>query len=71
MSALMQHVQQAVTAAICHCTGQKKLSRGWGDGSVDKSMGGSRAVVAYAFNPSTWEAEAGGFLSSRPAWSTK
>jgi hypothetical protein len=29
------------------------------------------AVVAHAFNPSTWEAEAGGFLSSRPAWSTK
>jgi hypothetical protein len=29
----------------------------------------SRAVVAHAFNPSTWEAEAGGFLSSRPAWS--
>jgi hypothetical protein len=28
-------------------------------------------VVALAFNPSTWEAEAGGFLSSRPAWSTK
>jgi hypothetical protein len=26
-----------------------------------------RAVVAYAF----WEAEAGGFLSSKPAWSTK
>jgi hypothetical protein len=25
-------------------------------------------VVAHAFNPSTWEAEAGGFLSSRPAW---
>ena len=25
------------------------------------------AVVAHAFNPSTWEAEAGGFLSSRPA----
>jgi hypothetical protein len=23
-------------------------------------------VVAHAFNPSTWEAEAGGFLSSRP-----
>jgi hypothetical protein len=30
----------------------------------------SRAVVAHAFNPSTWEAEAGRFLSSRPAWST-
>jgi hypothetical protein len=28
-------------------------------------------VVAHAFNPSTWEAEAGGFLSSRTAWSTK
>jgi hypothetical protein len=28
-------------------------------------------VVAHTFNPSTWEAEAGGFLSSRPAWSTK
>jgi hypothetical protein len=27
--------------------------------------------VAHAFNPSTREAEAGGFLSSRPAWSTK
>ena len=31
----------------------------------------SWAVVAHAFNPSTWEAEAGGFLSSRPAWSTE
>jgi hypothetical protein len=28
-------------------------------------------VVAHAFNPSTWEAEASGFLSSRPAWSTE
>jgi hypothetical protein len=31
----------------------------------------SWAVVANAFNPSTWEAEAGGFLSSRSAWSTE
>ena len=31
----------------------------------------SRAVVAHTFNSSTWEAEAGGFLSSRPAWPTK
>jgi hypothetical protein len=29
------------------------------------------AVVEHAFNPSTWEAEAGRFLSSRPAWSTE
>ena len=28
-------------------------------------------MVAYTFNPSTQEAEAGGFLSSRPAWSTE
>jgi hypothetical protein len=31
----------------------------------------SRAVVGHTFNPSTREAEAGRFLSSRPAWSTK
>jgi hypothetical protein len=31
----------------------------------------SPGMVAHAFNPSTWEAEAGGFLSSRPAWSTE
>jgi hypothetical protein len=31
----------------------------------------SRAVVTHAFNPSAWEAEAGRFLSSRPAWSTE
>jgi hypothetical protein len=29
------------------------------------------AAAAHAFNPSTWEAEAGEFLSSRPAWTTK
>ena len=28
-------------------------------------------MVAHAFNPSTPEAEAGRYLSSRPAWSTK
>jgi hypothetical protein len=27
-------------------------------------------VVVHAFNPSIWEAQAGRFLSSRPAWST-
>jgi hypothetical protein len=30
-----------------------------------------QGVVAHAFNPSTPEAEAGGFLSLRPAWSTE
>jgi hypothetical protein len=28
-------------------------------------------VVVHAFNPSTQEAEAGRFLSSRPGWATK
>jgi hypothetical protein len=28
-------------------------------------------VVAHAFNPSTWEVEAGRFLSVRLAWSTE
>ena len=28
-------------------------------------------MVAHAFNPSTREAEAGGFLSSRTAWATQ
>jgi hypothetical protein len=36
-----------------------------------KNMHHSQAVVVHAFNPSSWEAEAGGFLSSRPAWSTE
>jgi major histocompatibility complex class I len=35
------------------------------------SRKGSWAVVVHTFNPSTWEAEAGGFLSLRPAWSTE
>ena len=27
--------------------------------------------MVHAFSPSTWEAEAGGFLNSRSAWSTE
>jgi hypothetical protein len=30
-----------------------------------------QGMVALTFSPSTRQAEAGGFLSSRPAWSTK
>jgi hypothetical protein len=37
---------------------------------IQKKLG-APGVVENAFIPSTWEAEAGGFLSSRPAWSTK
>jgi hypothetical protein len=38
--------------------------------SVRTKKGGP-GMVAHAFNPSTREAEAGRFLSSRAAWSTK
>jgi hypothetical protein len=36
-----------------------------------KTISDGRPVVVHAFNPSTWEAEAGEFLSLRPALSTK
>jgi hypothetical protein len=36
-----------------------------------KNFSFESGVVVHAFNPSTQEAEAGGFLSSRPAWSTE
>ena len=29
-----------------------------------------QAALAHAFDPSIWEAEAGGFLSTKAAWST-
>jgi hypothetical protein len=35
-----------------------------------KKLDSSQEVVAHTFNSSPWEAEAGGFLSSRPVWST-
>jgi hypothetical protein len=38
---------------------------------TNKRSDSSPGVVAHAFNPSTWEAEAGGSLSWRPAWSTE
>jgi hypothetical protein len=31
----------------------------------------STGMVVHAFDSSTWEAEAGGFLSLRPSWSTE
>jgi hypothetical protein len=40
------------------------------NGNVEKQCG-NRAEVAHAFNPSSWEAEGGRFLSSRPAWFTE
>jgi hypothetical protein len=60
---------------------KKIICYGWGKvsetdqlkGRIQKEKGKekSRAVVAHTFNPSTWEAEAGGLLNLRPAWSTE
>jgi hypothetical protein len=48
-----------------------KPSLGYIIRSCFKNVQTGCAVVAHAFNPSTREAKAGGFLSLRPAWSTK
>jgi hypothetical protein len=45
----------------------------WRRGKVDINISIGKiprkpGMVGHAFNPSTWQAEAGGFLSSRPAW---
>jgi hypothetical protein len=50
-----------INLAVSQKTGNSSTSR----------LSYSRAMVAHTFNPSTWEAEAGGFLSLRPAWSTE
>jgi hypothetical protein len=41
------------------------------DKIIEENVPNQPGVVVHAFNPSTQEAEAGGFLSLRPAWSTK
>jgi hypothetical protein len=48
---------------------EKKLPTAYNNQNTKNTE--QRGMVAHAFNPSTWEAEAGEFLSSRPAWSTE
>jgi hypothetical protein len=57
MSLKGEGLEQDYVFIICMCIIKKLMKK--------------PGVVAHAFNPSTREAEAGGFLSSRPAWSTK
>jgi hypothetical protein len=44
---------------------------GWKVSGINDQSEHHQAVVVRTFNLSTWEAEASGFLSSRPAWSTE
>ncbi|XP_076799116.1 uncharacterized protein C3orf85 homolog [Arvicanthis niloticus] len=69
---------QRVHVYSCGSGGREKnseflvlVSESWVMEAIFKNTKFSQAVVEHAFNPSTWEAEAGGFLSSRPAWSTE
>jgi hypothetical protein len=52
-------------------TGMDSASHSRKIGKRKKNFCSCQVVMAHAFNPSTCEAEAGRFLSSRPAWSTK
>jgi hypothetical protein len=56
-------------------TNSRKSSKGYSGFSVVNGeqikIAKPAGVVAHAFNPSTGDAEAGGFLSSRLAWSTE
>jgi flagellar biosynthesis/type III secretory pathway protein FliH len=49
----------------------KKEGRREGREEKEEREEGKIDWLALAFNSSTWEAEAGGLLSSRPAWSTE
>jgi hypothetical protein len=51
--------------ALCHLAFDLTLLLSFIKGMCKPGM------VAHAFNPGTREAEAGGFLNLRPAWSTK
>ena len=46
-----------------------KLPQNERDGTGFKELKQELDVVVHTFDPSTWEAEAGGSLSSRLAWS--
>jgi hypothetical protein len=83
MSILWRSIE-AKSCSLCRCSldavGMTARCAEWGGGGEEREreLEGKEdkgeevpGVVAHAFNPSTWEAEAGGFLSSRIAWSTK
>ena len=67
----MSSGREAVIGSLLVLSGKKERHNVFPKASFPRHNVLSQAVVAHAFNPSTWEAEAGRFLSSKPAWSTK
>jgi hypothetical protein len=70
--------EKCSTARMAHtCNRSTQIAEAGGLPRVQDHTGSqnmfhvNQGGLPRAFNPSTQEAEAGGFLSSRPAWSTK
>jgi hypothetical protein len=61
----------STSCPLASSTAASRVTSLWPSGSHPQKLSSKPGVVAHAFNPSIQEAEAGGFLSSRPAWSTK
>ena len=66
--AFREDIHSSVTSQNILCSGHTKVLLPSMPYTIQSF---SQAAVAHAFNPSTQEAEAGRFLSFRPAWSTK
>ena len=62
---------QGTGMCSCVCEKVKENQNKTKKNKTNKKTKSGQAVVVHACNPSIWEAEAGGFLSSRPSWSTE
>nr|AAR87792.1 unknown [Mus musculus] len=66
-SSTLRHTQASKSTDLVHMSRVTETSPIW-TRTIKNVHSLSRALVAHAFNPSTWEAEAGRFLNSRPSW---
>jgi hypothetical protein len=66
---LLKLIEEKVSNNIEFINTENNLAQNTSSPDINNELG----VVAHTFNPSTWEAgaEAGEYLSSRPAWSTE
>jgi hypothetical protein len=65
----MNQIINSMIASITGLTKQRKDYQRWRKKKSHNYI--QQGVVVHAFNPSTREAEADGFLNSRSAWSTE